>query len=142
MKKTVLGAAATVLAAVLFSGEASSDESTAVSVRVLAFDVLTQRMLAQADGGPPIVLIHTPATVHLPAVVGPGVHPPDPCFVLATTWNTTVAVSDATATSSALTFEVLLGLMGTFACDASVVAGAPIAAGGPPTLASVAPLLP
>ncbi len=123
MKKHFVWSGLVAAALVFVSGAALSDVSSTAVVRVLHFDIFRQELHALPVAGPPIIYVHTSETVHSPAFLGEGQHPPDPCFDIAATWNGVVAEGAEEGRPNVFAFELLMSLMGAYRCNATVTVG-------------------
>jgi hypothetical protein len=127
-------------AILLASGAAfSGSVSTLRSAEIVEFSAATHEVFTSVNSEVNVFL-HEPGTVHLPAIFGPHSHPPDPCFGLALTWDSVVFVDTITRTENTVAFEVLLGLMAGFQCNAEVTSEI-VTGSAPAPIVSMLPVL-
>lgn len=140
MKKQLVSGGLVATAILLVSGAAfSGPVNTLPSAEIVEFDAATHEVFTSVNNVVNVFL-HEPGTVHLPAIIGPGSHPPDPCFGFALTWDTVVFVDTITRTENTAAFEVLLGLMAGFQCKAEVTSDV-VTGSGPAPIVSMLPVL-
>jgi hypothetical protein len=143
MKKRSLWGGLAAAAVLLSSGVAFSGGTATTVDELMDFDETTQQLWAYPQQAPLTVYLQTPQTRHLLAEIGeraegfPGQqHPPDPCHILAVSWNFVVRFDRRTGQNSTQAFAVILNLMGTFSCSAELTS----TDGAPAPLVSIKPL--
>ncbi len=140
MKKQFAFGGLAATAIMLVSGAAFSGGTTTMpSAEIVEFTPATHELFASVTGIINVFL-HEPGTVHLPAIFGPGSHPPDPCFGLGLTWDGVVFADTLTHTQNTAAFEALLGLMAGFQCTAEITSDV-VTGGTPAPIVSMNPVL-
>jgi hypothetical protein len=137
MNKRMLVCGAAVSAVLLVSGAAFSGGQTSTSVdQLLDFNRQTGELWAFPPGQAVAVFQHSRQTVHAAADLSRFL-PPDPCLPLARVWNIAVARENKPERNNPRLFEVLLGLMSDFQCNATITADMTTAS--PQPLLSISP---
>jgi hypothetical protein len=140
MKKQLALGGLAATAIMLVSGAAFSGAvNTMPSAEIVEFSPPTHELFASVSGVINVFL-HEPGTVHLPAIFGPGSHPPDPCFGLGLTWDGVVFADTLTHTQNTVAFEALLGLMAGFQCKAEITSDV-VTGSTPAPIVSMNPVL-